>query len=70
MASDNTQPQRFNEHVQQHQRVRILDLMGTVDFRPDWDYKADRRLSNKRIPHGGYAVPLRQLKRMPRPGKK
>jgi Arc/MetJ family transcription regulator len=42
----------LEEYIKQKKRMRILDLMGTIDFRPDWDYKADRRRGNRRIPKG------------------
>lgn len=34
--------------VAQQKRLKILDLMGTVDYRPDYDYKKLRRLRPKR----------------------
>ena len=27
------------EFVQRRNRLRILDLAGKIEFRPDWDYK-------------------------------
>lgn len=39
----------LEEYIKRKKRMKILDIMGTVDFRPDWDYKAARRLGNKRI---------------------
>lgn len=30
------------EFVQRREQLRILDLFGTVDFDPDYDYKAQR----------------------------
>jgi Arc/MetJ family transcription regulator len=33
------------EFVQRHQRLRILELEGKIDFHPDWDYKKMRRRS-------------------------
>ena len=32
----------LREYVQRRQRVRILDLFGTIDFDDDYDYKAHR----------------------------
>jgi Arc/MetJ family transcription regulator len=40
----------LQEYVKSIRRLGILDMMGKVDFHPDWDYKADRRRGNKRIP--------------------
>jgi len=31
------------EYVQRRKRRRFVRLFGTVDFRPDWDYKKRRR---------------------------
>jgi Arc/MetJ family transcription regulator len=31
------------EYVQRRQRRGFVKLFGTVDFRPDWDYKQARR---------------------------
>jgi len=33
----------LQEYVEKRRRLRILDLIGTVDFDPDWDYKQMRR---------------------------
>lgn len=30
------------EYVQRRKRRRFVKLFGTVDFRPDWDYKRAR----------------------------
>jgi hypothetical protein len=38
------------EYIKSRKRLRILDLFGKVEFRPEWDYKADRRRGLKRIP--------------------
>jgi hypothetical protein len=32
------------EYVQRRKRLEILDLFGTVDFDPSYDYKANRQL--------------------------
>ncbi len=40
----------LEDYIKHKRQMKILDLMGTVDFRPDWDYKADRKRGNKRIP--------------------
>lgn len=31
------------EFVHRRQRLRILDLAGTIEFDPEWDYKKMRR---------------------------
>ena len=33
----------LQEYVDKRKRLRILDLFGTVDFDPDFDYKQLRR---------------------------
>jgi len=33
----------LREYVQRRQQLEILDLFGTVDFDPSYDYKALRR---------------------------
>ena len=33
----------LREYIQRRQQQDILDLFGTVDFDPDYDYKALRR---------------------------
>lgn len=33
----------LKEYVDKRRKLRILDLIGTVDFDPDWDYKQMRR---------------------------
>jgi Arc/MetJ family transcription regulator len=33
------------EYIQRRKRGRFVKLFGTVDFRPDWDYKKARRRS-------------------------
>jgi len=40
----------LEEYVKLKKRLQFLELEGTVDFDPAWDYKAARRRSNKRIP--------------------
>jgi len=35
--------QASTDHVQRRERLRFVRLFGTVDFRPDWDYKKRRR---------------------------
>ncbi|MBX3473316.1 MAG: type II toxin-antitoxin system VapB family antitoxin [Planctomycetes bacterium] len=31
------------EYIRRRKQLEILELFGKVDFRPDWDYKAERR---------------------------
>ena len=38
----------LEEFIQRREQRKILDAMGTVDFRDDWDYKADRRVNDRR----------------------
>jgi Arc/MetJ family transcription regulator len=33
----------LEEYIQRRKRLEILDLFGTVDFDPDYDYKANRQ---------------------------
>jgi Arc/MetJ family transcription regulator len=33
----------LNEYVRRRKQLRILELAGTIDFDPDYDYKAERR---------------------------
>jgi hypothetical protein len=33
------------EYIQRRKRRSFVKLFGTVDFRPDWDYKKARRRS-------------------------
>lgn len=33
----------LEEYVKRRKKLRILELFGTVDFDPKYDYKADRR---------------------------
>lgn len=33
----------LREYVQRRRQLRILDLFGSVEFDPDYDYKAERR---------------------------
>lgn len=40
----------LREFVQRKKQLGIIELFGTVDFDPDYDYKAERRRSDRRIP--------------------
>jgi Arc/MetJ family transcription regulator len=33
----------LTEYIQRRQQLRILDLVGKIDFDPDYDYKEMRR---------------------------
>jgi hypothetical protein len=33
----------LDEYIRRRRQLRILKLFGTVDYREDYDYKADRR---------------------------
>jgi Arc/MetJ family transcription regulator len=33
----------LREYIQYRKRVGALDLLGTIDFDPAWDYKAARK---------------------------
>jgi len=38
-----TVTEALEEYIRRRQRLRILDLVGTIDFDPKYDYKAARR---------------------------
>lgn len=40
----------LREFVQRKKELNILELFGTIDFDPKWDYKAARRRDARRIP--------------------
>lgn len=31
------------EYIQRRKQMEIVELFGTVDFDPEWDYKAERK---------------------------
>ena len=33
----------LEEYIRKRQQLRVLDLMGTIDYYPDYDYKRARR---------------------------
>ena len=33
----------LEEYVAHRKRIEVLTLFGTIDFDPDWEYKAERR---------------------------
>ena len=36
--------QALQEYIQRRQQLQVLDLFGTIDFTPGYDYKAQRRV--------------------------
>ncbi len=40
----------LEEYVRRRKQMRIFELEGTVEYDADYDYKAERRRSSKRIP--------------------
>lgn len=40
----------LRDFVQRKKQLGIIELFGTVDFDPDYDYKAERMRDLKRIP--------------------
>jgi len=40
-----TVTEALNEYIQRRRQTRILELFGTVDFDPKYDYKKQRRKS-------------------------
>lgn len=39
----------IREHLLYLKRVRTLEAIGTIDFDPNWDYKADRRRRTEKL---------------------
>jgi Arc/MetJ family transcription regulator len=37
----------LNEYVRRRRQLRLLELAGTIDFDPNYDYKAERRHKSK-----------------------
>jgi hypothetical protein len=33
----------LEEYIRRHKQTRILEAFGTIDFDPEYDYKAERR---------------------------
>jgi len=33
----------LQEYIQRRKQIQILDLFGTIEYEPDYDYKADRK---------------------------
>ena len=40
----------LEEYVRRREQLKILELEGTIDFDPTYDYKEERRRDVKRIP--------------------
>lgn len=36
--------QALQEYIQRRQQLQVLDLFGTIDFTPGYDYKEQRRV--------------------------
>lgn len=41
----------LEEYVRRRSVPRIVELFGTIDYDPEYDYKAERRRSQERVPH-------------------
>lgn len=39
----------LNELIRQRKKMKLLAMFGTVDFAPDWDYKAARQYKTDRL---------------------
>lgn len=39
----------LEQYIRSRKRLRILDLFGTIEFDPNYDYKAERRRDGARI---------------------
>jgi Arc/MetJ family transcription regulator len=40
----------LQEYVKMKRRLGLLEMVGQVDYDPAYDYKAERRRSNRRLP--------------------
>ncbi len=40
----------LEEFVRKKRIEGLIEMMGALDFDPDYDYKEERRLGNRRIP--------------------
>jgi len=40
----------LREFVQRRKQLEAIELFGTIEYDPDYDYKEARRRDNKRIP--------------------
>ncbi len=43
------------EYINRHKQVRILELFGTVDFDPAYDYRKNRKLDHVEVEFGAEA---------------
>lgn len=39
----------LREYVQRRKQLKILDLFGTIDYDPDYDYKEERKRKQDRL---------------------
>jgi hypothetical protein len=39
--------QALEEYIQRRQQLQVLDLFGTIDFTPGYDYKAQRQVQTR-----------------------
>ena len=39
----------LEEYIQRRKQLEIIDIFGTVDFNPEYDYKASRQLDHIEI---------------------
>lgn len=39
----------LEEYIQRRKQLEIIDLFGTVDFNPEYDYRASRQLDHIEI---------------------
>lgn len=37
----------LEEYIRHHKQMRIVEAFGTIDFDPEYDYKAERRRKSK-----------------------
>ncbi len=40
----------LDEYIRRRRQLQAIDNFGTVDFDPAYDYKAERKRANKRVP--------------------
>lgn len=37
----------LKEYIRRHKQLQILDVFGTIDYDPNYDYKAERKARKK-----------------------
>jgi hypothetical protein len=37
----------LEEYIRRHKQLQILDLFGTIDYDPSYDYKMERKARNR-----------------------